>query len=156
VEVSYRRNDRSGDHRLALFYGDTGTAEGPIDGNVSNFAVMANVWYEMDMGWMIRPYLGGGAGWVRSRLEAAAPVTTDGSSIAPDVWDSTQQDKSGFAFQLGAGFNRTVAPGIDVGIGYRYFDGPDFDPIFIGKNNLPVGFENENHSVLVNLTISIN
>jgi opacity protein-like surface antigen len=158
VEVSYRRNDRSGDHLLELFYGtiDEDTASGPINGNLSNFSILANVWYEIDTGWKIRPYVGGGAGWARSRLEATAPVTIDSvENIAPDNWFTTEQEQNGFAFQLGAGFNQTVAPGVDVGIGYRYFNGPNFDPIFINKN-LPVGFDNENHSVLVNLTISTN
>ena len=158
LEVSYRRNDRGGNHAVELFYGSLSSEEatGPIHGNVSNFSILANIWYEVDTGWKMRPYIGGGAGWVRSRLEATAPVTTDTGSIAPDIWDSIQQDESGLAYQLGAGFNHTVAPGVDVGIGYRYFNGPDFDPIFIGKNELPVGFDNENHSVLVNLTISTN
>jgi OmpA-OmpF porin, OOP family len=156
VEVSYRRNDRSGSHQL--FYGsmDDTPTEGRIDGNLSNFAVLANIWYEFDIGSKFRPHIGGGAGWVRSRLEAAASVTEPGSPTffyGADI----EEEESGVAFQLGAGLNHEVAPGVDVGIGYRYFNGPNFDPIFIGKNeNLPVHFDNENHSVLVSLTISTN
>lgn len=163
VEVSYRRNDRGGSHQF--FYGDIDNepAEGPINGNLSNFSVLANIWYEFDIGSKFRPYVGGGAGWARSRLEATAPVTSDPNNVTPvTIWDSTQEEASGFAYQFGAGLNHNVAPGIDVGIGYRYFNGPGFDPIFIGKNGfldpsqLPVDFENENHSVLVNITISTN
>ena len=159
LEVSYRRNDRDGDHRVQQFYGTTNSDEaaGPIQGNLSNFSILANIWYEIDAGWKIRPYIGGGAGWTRARLEAAAPVVTNtGVPTPPNPWNTTRQEESGFAYQLGAGFNRTVAPGVDVGIGYRYFDGPNFDPLFIGKNGVPVGFDNENHAVLVNLTININ
>lgn len=156
VEVSYRRNDREGEHHLHAFYGETeATAHGPILGNTSNFAVMANVWYDIEMGWKAKPYVGGGAGWARSQLEAAAPVTQN-SGPNPTIWDSTEQHENGFAFQLGAGVNYNVAPGVDIGLGYRYFNGPNFDPIFIGKNSLDVPFDNENHSVAANLTISIN
>ena len=43
------------------------------------------------------------------------------------------------------------------GIGYRYFSGPDIkNNIFVGKNNLPAHFDNENHTVMVNLTIDTN
>jgi len=156
MEVSYRRNDRSGSHRY--FYGTfDDPAEGPIDGNLSNFAVMANLWYEFDIGSKFRPYVGGGAGWARSNLEATSTFTEAGD-LSLFYGDSTDEEANGFAFQLGAGLNHNVAPGVDVGIGYRYFNGPNFDPIFVGKNGtgLTAGFENENHSVLVNLTISTN
>lgn len=155
MEVSYRRNDRSGNHEY--FYGLFDPAEGPINGNLSNFSVLANIWYEFDVGSKFRPYVGGGAGWAQSRLEATAPIASDPNNVTVETnWDTTDEEANGFAFQLGAGINHNVAPGVDVGIGYRYFNGPNFDPIIVGKNNLPVDFENENHSVLVNLTISTN
>jgi opacity protein-like surface antigen len=68
----------------------------------------------------------------------------------------TSQENTGFAWQLGAGFNYPVSANIDLGIGYRYFRGPSFDPLFIGKNETPVPIDNDNHSVQVNLTIGIN
>lgn len=157
MEVSYRRNDRSGTNEY--FYGvGNDPAVGPIDGNLSNFSVMANLWYEFDIGSKFRPYVGGGAGWARSNLEVAATITDPGEVPTFFYGDTTDEEANGFAFQLGAGLNHNVAPGVDVGIGYRYFNGPNFDPIFIGKNEpgLPVGFDNENHSVLVNITISTN
>ncbi len=156
MEVSYRRNDRSGSHEY--FYGAfDDPAEGPIDGNLSNFAVLANLWYEFDVGSKFRPYVGGGAGWARSRLEAASTFTEAGD-LSLFYGDLIEEEENGFAFQLGAGLNHNVAPGVDVGIGYRYFNGPNFDPIFVGKNGggLPAYFDNENHSVLVNITISTN
>lgn len=158
VEVSYRRNDREGEHHLHAFYGQTeATAHGPILGNTSNFAVMANVWYDIDMGWKAKPYIGGGAGWARSRIEAVAPITTPTRLLSSPSYSTVDNVESGFAYQIGAGVNYNVAPGVDVGLGYRYFNGPNFDPLFIGKNkNLDVPFDNENHSVAANLTISIN
>ena len=136
LEASYRRNDVGG-------VWSTFRGTGPIDANISTFALMSNAWYEHDFGWRIRPYVGGGVGWGRAHLDGALTTTFDTSN-------------DGFAWQLGAGFNYEASPGVNVGLGYRYFRGPSFDPVFIGKNNLPVGFDNDNHSVAANLTIAIN
>ena len=136
LEASYRRNDVGG-------VWSTFRGTGPIDANISTFALMSNAWYEHDFGWRIRPYVGGGVGWGRAHLDGALTTTFDTSN-------------DGFAWQLGAGFNYEASPGVNVGLGYRYFRGPSFDPVFIGKNSLPVGFDNDNHSVAANLTIAIN
>jgi len=157
LEASYRRNDVAGVWTVSDF--DTGvfdfTSGGTIDANLSTFAVMANVWYEHDMGWKVRPYVGGGVGWGRTKFDGAL-FTTGGST--EDTW-SIEDD--GFAWQLGFGFNYQAAPGVDVGLGYRYFSGPDIstpytidlffsDPATFGR------IENDNHSVMVNLTIDVN
>lgn len=162
VEVSFRRNSLGGDWNnhidttVSSSTVDTQNEHGPISGHVSNFSILANVWYDFDIGTKVKPYVGGGAGWARSRAEIVAPVTTSSGCCDLDGSNSRTQENSGFAWQLGAGFNYPVSPGVDLGIGYRYFRGPSFDPLFIGKNNTPVPVDNENHSVQVNLTIGIN
>jgi len=138
LEASYRRNDVGG------LWG-TYLSSGPIDANFSTFAMMANVWYEHDMGWKVKPYVGGGVGWARTHLDGAFITTAGSTNTVFDVTDD------GFAWQLGAGLNYEAAPGVDVGLGYRYFDGPDVAPFFLGPR-----VNNENHSVLVNLKIDIN
>ena len=155
LEVSYRRNDIGGEHHLFMT-GSEGFADGPISGNSSNFAILANVWYDIDMGWKVVPYIGGGAGWAKSRVDAVAAITTSDLFTPTSTWDNTEQENNGFAYQLGAGFNYPVAPGIDLGLGYRFFRGPSFDPLFVGKNELAVPFDNNNHVVAANLTININ
>jgi opacity protein-like surface antigen len=144
IEVAYRRNDLSG-----TFTASSGGTSGIIDANFSNFSVMANVWYDIDMGWKIKPYVGGGAGWVRSKSDGAlqTPLTTPTTTFT-----TFSVTASGFAWQLGIGFNYEAAPGVDVGVGYRYFEGQDFAPFVLGFGRL----ENQNHSVLVNLTIDVN
>jgi opacity protein-like surface antigen len=118
---------------------------------------MANVWYDIDMGWKIRPYVGGGVGWVRSKADGAA-VTTFTSTTVPTtgLFTTFNVSASGFAWQLGLGFNYEAAPGVDVGVGYRYFEGQDFSPFFPGASGVYGRLENQNHSVLVNLTIDVN
>jgi opacity protein-like surface antigen len=157
LEASYRRNDVGGVWNASDF--DTGptvdfTTGGAIDANLSTFAVMANVWYEHDMGWKVRPYVGGGVGWARTKLDGVLLTTT--------TFDTTfDRENDGFAWQLGVGFNYEAAPGVDVGLGYRYFNGPDInepfgiDPFFAGKQFFGK-VDNDNHSVMLNLTIDVN
>jgi opacity protein-like surface antigen len=148
LEASYRRNDVGGDFQTG-FYGGFYNSTGSIDANTSTFAIMANVAYDIEMGWKIKPYVMGGAGWARTRYEGAEIYTTGSTNTTFDV------ENSGFAWQLGAGFNYEVADGVDVGLGYRYFDGPD-SSYFAGKNIAPINHDNTNHAVTVNLTIDTN
>ncbi len=91
-----------------------------------------------------------------SKIEVAVNETTNDIGFSFNESTSYEESESGFAWTLGAGVNYEVSPGVDVGIGYRYFNGPGFDPLFIGKNNIAVPFDNENHAVSVNLTVNVN
>ena len=148
LEASYRRNDVHGDWQTGFTFFGPITTTGTIDANASTFALMANVAYDIDVGWKIKPYVMGGAGWARTKYEGAE-VSSGGT------YSSFIDENSGFAWQLGAGFNYEVAPGVDVGLGYRYFDGPD-NSYFAGKNIAPINHDNTEHSVTVNLTIDTN
>jgi opacity protein-like surface antigen len=141
MEVSYRRNDLGGN------WFSTGS-DGTIDGNLSTFAILANAWYEFDIGSKVRPYVGGGVGWGRMRGDMVA-LTSGGTSSTTSTSDVTE---SGFAWQLGLGGRYEVSPGVDVGIGYRYFRGPDFHDFFGGSDG---SLENESHAVQVELKIDI-
>ena len=151
VEVAYRRNDVGGNWTTS-----TGSTGGLIDGNVSNFSIMANVWYDFDLGWKIKPYVGGGVGWARAEVDGAAVTTFTDGGPTTGLFTTFDLTSTGFAWQLGLGFNYEAAPGVDVGLGYRYFEGQDFDPFFRGKGLTYGELENQNHSVMVNLTIEIN
>lgn len=163
LEVSYRRNDVGGGWSVDEYSSGflSTTAVGQLDANMSTFAIMANVWYEHDFGWKARPYIGGGFGWARSRFDGA--LTTGVESGTTDAGGETTWDltNNGFAWQLGVGLNYEVSPGVDVGLGYRYFRGPEFnepfavDANFVGSESFGK-VENDNHSVAVNLNIAIN
>jgi OmpA-OmpF porin, OOP family len=148
LEAGYRRNDVGGRwSEQTSFYFSSGT----VDANLSTFSIMSNVAYDIDAGWKVKPYVMAGAGWARSSFNGAL-VTTGGNQWGNDF----DVENSGFAWQLGAGFNYEVAPGVDVGLGYRYFDGPDHS-YFAGKNNISrAQHQNESHAVTVNLTIDTN
>jgi opacity protein-like surface antigen len=147
VEASYRRHDVGGLGSFASFY--TNTSSALIDMNQSTFAIMANVLYDIDVGMKIKPYVMGGAGWARSKV--------DGAIAGTDTTTTFVDHSNGFAWQLGVGFNYEVQPGVDLGLGYRYFNGPDNDLVFRGKNETVSNrVDNQNHSLMVNLTVDIN
>lgn len=152
IEASYRRNEADGNWFVDTFFSDAG---GPLDANVSTFAVLANVWYDIDVGHKWVPYLGGGVGWGRTKFNA---VLADTSGFGGTT--SLSVENSGFAYQVGGGINYEVQDGVSLGVGYRYFRGPEIKGnVFVGKNGfvtLPVNGENENHSVMINLTINTN
>ncbi|MEQ1754809.1 MAG: outer membrane beta-barrel protein [Micropepsaceae bacterium] len=146
MEVSYRRNDLGG------HWSEPEEDEfGILTGNMSTFAIMANAWYEFDIGSKARPYFGGGVGWSRMNADMVAVSTSDGIATSTDTNDSFEN--SGFAYQLGAGFHYEVSPGVDVGLGYRFFDGPNFQEFFESEDGSLV---NQSHAVLVDLKIDIN
>lgn len=148
LEASYRRNDVGGAWSEETFWS---TSSGSIDANMSTFSIMSNVAYDFDVGMKVKPYVMAGAGWARSHFDGAL-VTTGGSQWG----NSFDTESSGFAWQLGAGINYEVAPGVDVGLGYRYFDGPNTS-YFAGKNDINNNrHDNDSHAVTVNLTIDTN
>jgi OOP family OmpA-OmpF porin len=118
---------------------------------------MANVWYDINIGTKWMPYIGGGAGWARTHVDGVFVVTTSDGGEHGSRHRPFDFDQSGFAWQLGAGLNYPIQDGVNLGIGYRFFRGPSIrNDIFLGKNHLPVNLDNDNHSVLLSLTIDTN
>lgn len=146
VEVAYRRNDLGGN------WSEPSESEfGYLTGNMSTFSVLANVWYEFDIGTKARPYIGGGVGWARVNADMVAVSTSDGVATDTDTNDTFRNN--GFAYQLGVGFHYEVSPGVDLGLGYRFFDGPNFHEFFESEDG---ALSNQNHAVQVDLKININ
>jgi opacity protein-like surface antigen len=139
VEAAYRRNEFDGHYTTF-----SGFATGALQGNVSNFSILANVWYDIDVGSKVVPYLGGGVGWARVRFDSNV-FTPGGSPLG-----SFLIEDSGFTYQLGVGLNYEVMRGVDVGVGYRYVVGPHIDASSSGDK-----LNDNNHSVLLNLTVEI-
>ncbi|WP_428407870.1 P44/Msp2 family outer membrane protein [Hyphococcus sp.] len=78
-------------------------------GDVSTLFVMANVFYDIDTGGRLTPYIGGGAG------VGFADVDYSPSGVA-----IIQDDASVFAYQAMAGVAYAVSPSLDLTVGYRY------------------------------------
>lgn len=149
LEFSYRENKRDGDWSSQTF---TGPANGQLSFDHSTFAVMANAWYEFPIGG-ISPYVGGGIGWARS--------TFKGDYVNGLTREAFDFDNSGFAWQLGAGVNFPIKPGMSMGLGYRYFRGPEVSALSYGNvsgcctNNAEGDVDAESHSVILNLDVSL-
>ena len=162
MELSYRHNKLKGDWQFSLdgnfptsFYSSTDfEVAGSSSGDLSRFAVMANVWYDIDAGSRIVPYVGGGVGWNRVRLELDGEVSDPGFLMTDVVGQDFSE--SGFAWQLGAGANYEVSPGVKVGVGYRYFHGADIDRAFGAKNSAPAQTDGSNHAIQASVTVDLN
>lgn len=139
AEVAYRENQINGS-----WSSTTGVADaGLLEYDHSTLSVMANVWYDFDLGG-VRPYVGGGVGWAETELE--------GNFLGGTIPAINHSD-NGFAWQLGAGLNFDISPNVQLGLGYRYFEGPEVN---IGApfaaNGASGDVQSENHAAVVSLT----
>jgi len=150
LEASYRRNRLHGDWSTT-----DGPESGPFSGHESTFAIMANLWYDIDCGSKFVPYIGGGAGWSRHRVSFVA-ADVDDLSTTNGPSSSVQIERSGFVYQLGAGVNYEVMHDVRLGLGYRFFHAQDLKAILeIDSNEAPLKINGDNHTVALSLTIDI-
>ncbi|MFM9862820.1 MAG: outer membrane protein [Micropepsaceae bacterium] len=142
AEVAYRMNQVQGIWASTAVVADAGT----LDYDHSTLSVLANVWYDFDLG-NVRPYIGGGIGWAETELDGQY---IGGGLPIIDVSDN------GFAWQLGAGVNFDISPNVQLGLGYRYFEGPEVTiaaPLAI--NGASGEVESQNHAAVVSLTFGM-
>jgi OmpA-OmpF porin, OOP family len=111
-EFAYRRNGLDHDE----FHGDSTD----LDGTLSSYTLLANLYYRLDTGTDFTPYVGGGVGI--SLLDLDMKRGNEGRFHALDT--DTQ-----FAYQGIAGLAYAVAPHWSVGVEYRFFGTQD--PSFI-------------------------
>jgi len=105
VEISYFR------FKLKSLRGTTAGAAVPNPkGHLSSVNILANLWYDIDLGMVVTPYLGGGAGIgiVDSKVRTPA---------VGSIWSGSDV---GFAYQLGAGFKYDFSEALALDVGYRF------------------------------------
>ena len=85
---------------------------GAITAQHETTSILGNVVYDVpvDLG-PVHPYVLGGVGYAKTT------ATFENVSLL-------KLEASGVAWQLGAGINTEIAPGITAGVGYRYLQGP--------------------------------
>ena len=76
------------------------------DGELSVFGVMANVWFDFDLGSGLAPYVGGGLG--------VAWATID------EETGFSETSNPALAWQAGAGVGYALSPAATLQVGYRY------------------------------------
>ncbi len=109
------------------------------DGDLTTFAIMANLWYDFSLGRdvPVRPFIGGGFGMANIKLDYRGtlelPDTPSAtSSAAPNsVLIATSTESWVSAWQAGGGIIFDVGEGMSLSAQYRYFA--------TGDINLPGG-----------------
>lgn len=144
LEGAYRHNNVKGSFTLAgTTFSSSGVSTSATRADAATWTVMANAWYDFDIGSGLKPYVGGGVGWARNKL---VPKVT----VIPTV------EHEDFAWQLGAGINYQLAPGASIGLGYRYLDSGQQGSFttFFGKS---VGMGDVTHQdVLISVNFGLN
>lgn len=112
LELSYRYN--SLDRWI-----EGGTTTG-VNGHASSFAVMANGFYDFDMGQFV-PYVGGGVGFAVIGLE----LDTGGPNLADD-------SDTVFAWQIAGGVGYKLTPKFIISLDYRLFATTDAELLVNG------------------------
>ncbi|TDI62923.1 MAG: porin family protein, partial [Alphaproteobacteria bacterium] len=160
-----------------ILLGTKGTASGTGDGHVDAWSIMANAWYEFELGnsqW--KPYLGGGIGIAWVSLNGRGTITPNFGSETEDlasvfidaffggaegfIGPATQHHinidakESGFAWQLGAGIGYEFAPNKQITLDYRYFRGPEIDSVrfaFTSNTDLDLDYDYKAHSLMIGM-----
>jgi opacity protein-like surface antigen len=144
LEGTYRHNNGNGPISAgSTTFSSGGTSTVALGTDVVTWALMANVWYDFDIGSKLKPYVGGGIGWARNKL-------------VPELTVISTVENEDLAWQLGAGFNYQISPSAAIGLGYRYMDSGEQGSFtsFFG-NTVNVG-DVSHQDVMLNFNFSLN
>ncbi len=125
----------------------SGSATGRFSsgGEANTWSIMANLWYDYDLGNNVVAIVGGGIGAAHLDLEYNASMATYFSGTANYRLDDSGW---GFAYQVGAGLGYDLGGGMMLSAQYRYFATTDID---VGNTDLAV----QSHNFLVGLNIPL-
>ena len=120
------------------------------DGKFQQYGVMANLLYDIDLGWGVVPYVGAGAGYAWANVDSASGILPSGNTA------KVNDTQGGFAFQgiVGAAFPLdSVTPGLSLTAEYRFFAIAGLDDFEVRSGNGlrgKAGMDDfYNHSVLL-------
>jgi len=194
VELAFRQNNSKKHVRLRTHYSygfltatTTTTGEGatnthtfrthvtadhqdnevPANLRMRAWSLMANAWYDFDLGLPITPYVGGGIGMAMvkvsgklGRTENADTTTTTGEGTTVvhthprtvNVINLYEKNDTVFAWQLGVGASMPITDSVKAFVDYRYFSANDahlkLEPGFHGGG---VDADFNSHSVMAGL-----
>lgn len=127
ADVSFRQNE------VEIF-------GGLINADHDTTALMGNVAYDIAAGLPVTPYVLAGIGWAQTR------ATFEDVALL-------RLEASGLAWQVGGGISVEVATGVHAGIGYRYFQGPEINPL--AGLGLPELSDGSNQSVVAEMRFAL-
>jgi opacity protein-like surface antigen len=130
VEFAYRTNDVD-DGKVSVPEFDI-YESGPVDGEMSSWAVMINGYYDFDTGSALKPFIGAGLGYANVDLELGSDSDDDGV----------------FAYQFMAGLGFAISKEVSLDLQYRFFatDDPEFS-----KYGAAFEYEYMTHNVMAGL-----
>ena len=136
--ISYREGD------VGTFTFPAAGVTGDADTDLSFLALFANVYYDFELDFPVRPYVGGGVGF----------ATVDiGGVNTPDF--QLEGDDTVFAFNLQAGASYAVTENVELFAGYRYIQLEDasFDATVGGAAAGSLDAEYSTHEVLAGVRV---
>lgn len=109
AELGYNKTDLD-----RIDFANAGSFE--LGGEISGLTTMINLYYDFDVTWPLKPYVGAGIGygWYDADID-------DVSGLAVDVSDSA----SGLTWQVGGGMRYQLGSLVALDGGYRYVDSSD-------------------------------
>jgi outer membrane protein OmpA-like peptidoglycan-associated protein/opacity protein-like surface antigen len=117
-------------------------------GHVNQYSLMGNLLYDFQLGSWFSPYVGAGAGVVWH--SGGGDVGFGGLHFL-----NADLNDSAFAWQLIAGASAQLGGGLEGFVDYRYFSSHELDaevsPLFGPPGSMDVGYDNDNHTVMVGL-----
>jgi len=125
LELAYRTNDID---EISI----SGLGSGSIDGEVSSWGLMVNVYYDFDTGSAIKPFVGAGIGFANVDLEL----------------EGESDDDNVFAYQAMAGVGFAVSKAVTLDLQYRFYATDDPSYKFEGMG---VDSEYMTHNVMAGL-----
>ena len=136
--LSYRENDIGFSRFPAI-----GVAGG-LDADATILTVFVNVYYDFDLDFPIKPFVGGGIG-----LASAEIGTTNAVGVR------FEDDDTVFAFNLQAGASYGIAENLELFAGYRYIqtEDPTFDARAAGFADGTIDAEYSTHEVFGGLRV---
>jgi outer membrane immunogenic protein len=85
-----------------------------LSADVSSWNLMANAYYDFDLGLPVRPYLTGGLGWARNSVSDFTSVNPAGAAAGGS--------RNNLAWSLGAGIGYPINNRLTLDFGYRFVD----------------------------------
>jgi opacity protein-like surface antigen len=144
VELSGHWHDVGGEAVLTT----TATAATyALSGDEDALFVLANLWIDLPIDEVVRPYVGGGVGFGRLDIDITGETT---GAVTVDLID----DKDwGFAYQLGAGLALDFASNVAVDLGYRYkrINNADLEANTIGFTGIEIEKDYKSHNLVLGL-----
>lgn len=148
-EASYRRASADTLNVTAVTLAGVGAFNTALPlkggGDVTALGLMANGWYDFDLGAKWRPFIGGGVGIANVSLN---DVTGDiGGTPSPLADD----DDWVLAYQAGAGIGYQYNPSLTISLGYRFF--ATANPEFRDPDGVPFDGAFQTHSLMLGLRV---